>query len=563
MKPALKLLFSACLILLLPACVGKQTRAIDPVENRYTDYKNHYSFIIPDGYTDLEPDSLENRYFFPDLIGEADDMIFFHKGMNLFMFAVAKDMGLNNQRDVSGILRRFEWKLNRDKRVKPSEYKNLRIRRTETDIQAEFYTTNLRFSGDVIIKFIPYRPTPDSDQYQALFIMGRADRIGSTKFKKEFESLMGSLQLNRLITNAAAVIKTPEPVMKKPASEPVQARQDQWSAAIQKKHPPTAAPDSATAGKNPPDLHKTANQPQDAEKPEARIKPLSPIHAKSLTAKEIPPRQTALSGTDQQGEKNRTGQFPKTKEGRARQLIEKKIMPQWLKDIAKTRSYVKNPPNAFYAGIWKRLDAETDISKEQIPRRLGYAKTRREDSANAVWLKWRILSNTADPRFSYIYSLYVSRKNEFQSMIFLYHARLSLAIDAARCSDRTALETIRYELEHKREFQQLIDRFNRRPGQDRAMAILIAAGLEYVLGERPPNPTICSKGSRTLMKAVIGGAKRKKLDTDDPRAKQHLFGSTYEVDTSGIEPGMISEERWLAKRREILDTAIRNASKDL
>ena len=65
------------------------------------------------------------------------------------------------------------------------------------------------------------------------------------------------------------------------------------------------------------------------------------------------------------------------------------------------------------------------------------------------------------------------------------------------------------------------------------------------------------------MKAVIGGAKRKKLDTDDPRAKQHLFGSTYEVDTSGIEPGMISEKRWQAKRREILDTAIRNASKDL
>lgn len=251
------------------------------------------------------------------------------------------------------------------------------------------------------------------------------------------------------------------------------------------------------------------------------------------------------------------------------QLMKRRAIPVWQNAAAQIKRLRDNPPDAYATETWKALDAETDVTTGKAPlARATMPKDGKDLFVIATWLRWRILSENADPRYSYAYAtdLHYMRDNNggFQkdAAIFFFQAKLALAIDGARCVDRASPDSIALGYETQKYVQPLIEQIGKMSKNEKAVAMLEAAAIEEMRGERPLLGAICTRGARTMLKAMASGRQPVQVSPSDPRASQSL-GNTYSIDVSGLEPEVLSEDQWRAKRREILNSYIKSAAESL
>jgi hypothetical protein len=254
-----------------------------------------------------------------------------------------------------------------------------------------------------------------------------------------------------------------------------------------------------------------------------------------------------------------------------KQLMETTGIPQWQKAAAQAKALRANPPSASAAETWKSLDQATDATTGKAPlARVTTPRDANDFQDVTAWLRWKILSENADGRYSYAYAANLSYmlKSDgtplfaMESAVFFFHARLALAIDGARCVDRSSPESVTVGYESQPYFKPVIERIGKMSKKERAVAILEAVGLEELRGERPLLGQLCTRGTRTMLRAMNAGRAPVEQPSDSA-AGLGASGKTYAIDTSGIEAELIPEGQWRTKRREILDHQIRNAAEAL
>lgn len=249
----------------------------------------------------------------------------------------------------------------------------------------------------------------------------------------------------------------------------------------------------------------------------------------------------------------------------------KKGVPPWQRAIAQAKALRASPPDESTAEKWKLLDSETDPSTGKAPlARITSPSDAKDFQTVTAWLRWRILSENADGRYSYAYAanLHYMVKPDgtplypMESAVFFFHARLALAIDGARCVDQSSPESVSFGFESQPYLRPLIERIDKMSKKERAIAILEAVTLEELRGERPPFVQLCAQGTTAMLRAMNAGRQPVEKSSDSS-GNISALGKTYAIDVSGIEPEMISEDQWKAKRRQILDQHVRNAAEAL
>lgn len=247
------------------------------------------------------------------------------------------------------------------------------------------------------------------------------------------------------------------------------------------------------------------------------------------------------------------------------QVIQNQAIPVWKKETSEVRRIRLNPPDSNAAQLWQTLDTGTDTSTGKAPLERVTTPTDGKDmSIISTWLRWRILSENADARYSYAYALNLhrmkvgARSYEMDAAIFFFNARLAMLIDGARCLDKSGPEAIAAEFETQEFLQPLIQYIAQMSQNNKAAAMLSAASLEETRGERRLLSYLCTYGIRTMEKALVSGRKPIPMNSNNPEAKQPI-GKSYSIDVSGIKPETIPEEQWKKKRRQILDSYINTA----
>lgn len=175
-------------------------------------------------------------------------------------------------------------------------------------------------------------------------------------------------------------------------------------------------------------------------------------------------------------------------------------IPRWKIEALRAQSLRNTPPDAATASAWRALDAQTDPQVGKAPlEQVAAARSEDELLTNASWLRWRILAQNADARFSFVYAAQLSRMRDEQgnfdqeATIFYFHAKLALTLDGMRCSDRTKAEHLSTWYAQHADLQALAQKSNRMPAAEKSAAILEAIAIEEMLGERPPMGWLCPR----------------------------------------------------------------------
>jgi hypothetical protein len=251
--------------------------------------------------------------------------------------------------------------------------------------------------------------------------------------------------------------------------------------------------------------------------------------------------------------------------------MQQKTIPWWHAEASEVKQIRLNLPEPYrsMAETWKSLDNATNAATGIAPlSKATSPKDGNELMAFAVWLRWRILAENADPRYSYAYAFDVHLMKDAQAdleqtaVTFFFHARLAFLVDGARCIDRTSPTAIANEIEAQESMASLRTSVSKLTKREKSIAMLSAAGLELMRGERQPFSYLCTHGLDSMQVAMKSSSSIKQLDAEDPRASTHL-GKTYAVDVSNVKPKLIPEDQWQKKRKEILDAYIIKASEGL
>ena len=246
----------------------------------------------------------------------------------------------------------------------------------------------------------------------------------------------------------------------------------------------------------------------------------------------------------------------------ARRYVDTRSIPQWQQAVVQAKAFPARPRDARSAGTWKALTEEAATGKAPLAR-----ATTPVDAVDMAllldWLRWQVLSENADGRYSYAYAANLAWMRDpagkpmfrMEGAVFLFHARLALTIDSARCVDRTGLEAVMAGFEAQPYFAPVLESLRTMPVQERAAAWVEAIALEEVRGERPPFPALCNRGLATLHKALTVGHQ-----PVEQASQAGTPGRTLVVDTTGMDADLIPEAEWKASRRQLLDEQIRRAT---
>ncbi len=214
-------------------------------------------------------------------------------------------------------------------------------------------------------------------------------------------------------------------------------------------------------------------------------------------------------------------------------------IPRWREAAQRARALRADPPTAAAAAAWASLDTQTDpqVGKAPLDQTTG-ALTSADLLVNASWLRWRVLSENADARYSFAYAMDLGRMRnsegdyDQEAIIFLFHAKLALTLDGMRCTDRSKAEHLQTWYAALDRLQPLALKAARMPLPDKAAAILEAITLEEMRGERPPMGWLC------------------------PRRDTHTLSSV-------TPPRYLSDDAWRQYRKDLLEQLTRSALKDL
>src|SRR5262245_32555449 len=91
-------------------------------------------------------------------------------------------------------------------------------------------------------------------------------------------------------------------------------------------------------------------------------------------------------------------------------VIAERSVPNWRKAAQDMSGLRGNPPDAAFAAKWASVDNETDPQTGKAPlTRVTNPADGTELWQYATWLRWRILTQNADGRYSYAYALNLSQ----------------------------------------------------------------------------------------------------------------------------------------------------------
>lgn len=256
-------------------------------------------------------------------------------------------------------------------------------------------------------------------------------------------------------------------------------------------------------------------------------------------------------------------------EDQVRKVMYEQSIPNWKKLTDQVTDFRKSPPVPIWVGFWKNLDEKSKVGfGTSALTTASDPQSTDELFADATWLRWKILADSADGRYSYVYAyllgLMQAKDGNFlkEAAVFVYHARLTMAIDGAYCADTSSPESISIGYESQQSFRGLLDKLSVLTPKQIAIAQLEAVGIEELRGERAPFENLCTHGTQTQIQAMREGHQFQKVTPSEVNngainAKDH----TYTIDTAGIRPNLILESEWKIKRRNILDKTISNATK--
>jgi hypothetical protein len=227
-----------------------------------------------------------------------------------------------------------------------------------------------------------------------------------------------------------------------------------------------------------------------------------------------------------------------------------KAIPRWREAAAQARAQRDDPPDAAAQAIWQGLDQQTDAAtgKAPLPQIMGApdARNPRQLLAHSIWLRWRILSENADARYSFAYAYKLShmrdKDGDFsqEAVIFFLHAKLALTLDGNRCTDRSKAEHLMDWYPAQAYLQPLLAKIDSMSPQDKSIAMMEAISLEEMRGERPPMRWLCPSAN----------------PSETP-------GADADVDLLGTQPRFVRDARWRKYRSDLLEQLTRVAARDL
>lgn len=257
-------------------------------------------------------------------------------------------------------------------------------------------------------------------------------------------------------------------------------------------------------------------------------------------------------------------------EEQVRQVLTERAIPNWKRaaaQVADVKSQLRSTP---FQESWAMLD---DLVKSKsgtaATTRASNPRDSKELLANSSWLRWKILADKADGRYSYTYSYLLgqmqSADGDFlrEAAVFFYHGRLAISVDGARCMDRSSQNYFIDGYETQPTYQRVRDAIAKMTTNQRAMAILEAVAIEEAVGERPPYEWLCVQGIRTMRRALEQGRTPEKVEGSGVSGALGGQGNTYSVDTSGIKTELVSDEEWKRLRRKVLDDVFSGAVKSM
>lgn len=265
-----------------------------------------------------------------------------------------------------------------------------------------------------------------------------------------------------------------------------------------------------------------------------------------------------------------TASFAASTEEQVRQVLTERAIPNWKRAVSQIADVKNRLESTSFQEPWAMLD---DLVKSKSGTAATVRASNPRDSAellaNASWLRWKILTDKADGRYSYTYSYLLGQMQgtdeDFlrEAVVFFYHGRLAISVDGARCVDRSSQNHFIDGYETQPTFQRIRDAIAKMTPSQRATAILEAVAIEEVVGERPPYEWLCVQGIRSMRRALEQGRTPEKADGRGASGLLGGKGNTYSLDTSGIKPELVSDDEWKRLRRKVLDDVFSGAARVL
>ncbi|APW38346.1 hypothetical protein RD110_15050 [Rhodoferax koreense] len=215
-------------------------------------------------------------------------------------------------------------------------------------------------------------------------------------------------------------------------------------------------------------------------------------------------------------------------------------VPRWRDAANVSRLLHANPPDPATAEQWRSLDADTDPQIGKTPlERIAHAPEAQRNT-NARWLRWRVLAENADARYSFAYAAQLIKMRDTQgdfeeeAILFQLHAKLALTLDGVRCTDPSKLNHLQRWYTSQEDARQLeLKAASLTPAQ-RSGLVLEAIAIEDMRGERPAMGWLC------------------------PRREPEHATSTAEA-----LPRFVPDAEWRSKRASLLDQLARDAMRNL
>lgn len=225
-------------------------------------------------------------------------------------------------------------------------------------------------------------------------------------------------------------------------------------------------------------------------------------------------------------------------------------IPRWREAADQARTQHDTTSDTAALAIWQALDQQTDTATGKAPLQqvIGVPGTRSASQlfAHTSWLRWRILSQNADARYSFAYAYELSHMRDQdgdfgqEAVIFFLHAKLALTLDGNRCSDSSKAKHLMDWYPAQAYLQPLLAKIDRMSAQDKSIAMMEAVSLEEMRGERPPMRWLCPSADPSQTPAA---------DAD--------------VDLLGTQPRFVPDVRWRKYRSDLLEQLTRVAARDL
>lgn len=253
------------------------------------------------------------------------------------------------------------------------------------------------------------------------------------------------------------------------------------------------------------------------------------------------------------------------------QLYKERVsIPAWKNESQEMEAVRAKLPAPEATRVWESITAASDRDTGKTPlARITNPRNDAELQLFSLWLRWQILSQNADGRYSYAYALNLIRMSRpsggdyfKEAATFFLHARFALSLDGARCTDPTAMPAIILGYETQATMRPLVERIAKMPMKERAQVMLEAVAIEEMRGERVYRPWLCVKGASLVAEAFRQG--RVPETSIVPEDGSHITsGNTHTVDVTGIEPKLIPLDEWRKKRNQEIERTTKSIASEM